>query len=94
MGACIFHCLRYEEALCKGESRRTRKHKNWDGVGENQRQYTGIHTHTHTHTQREREREKGKRTYGKAAVVTTSQEIVADRFGFGNECAVDITAVP
>ena len=48
--------------------------------------YTHTHTHTHTH--------KGKRTYGKAALVTVSQEIVAVRFGFGNECTVDITAAP
>jgi len=46
------------------------------------------HTHTHTHTQ------KGKRAYGKAALATASQKIVAARFGFGNECAVDITAAP
>jgi len=68
----------------KRESRRNKKHKNWNGVGDNQRQNTGTHTHTH----------KGKRAYGKAALVTTSQEIVAFRFGFGNECAVDITAAP
>jgi hypothetical protein len=30
----------------KRESRSTKKNKNWDGVGDNQRQYTGIHTHT------------------------------------------------
>ena len=53
-------------------------------MGDNQRQDTGTHTHT----------QKGKRAYGKAAVVTTSQEIVAVRFGFSNECAVDITAAP
>lgn len=61
-----------------------KKHKNRNGVGDNQRQDTGTHTHT----------QKGKRAYGKAAVVTTSQEIVAVRFGFSNECAVDITAAP
>jgi hypothetical protein len=45
-----------------------------------------MHAHTHTH--------KGKRTYGEASLVTTSEEIVAVGFGFGNECVVDITAAP
>jgi len=70
----------------KREGQRTEKRIKWDGVGDNQRQYTGVHTHTHT--------QKGKRAYGKAALVTTSQEIVAVRCGFINECAVDITAAP
>jgi hypothetical protein len=43
---------------------------------------SGRHTHRH----------KGKRKYANAALVTTSQEIVAVGFSFGNECVVDITA--